>query len=299
MTWVATAIIGGALITGEANKDAASAAAGQAPQFAKQLQGPINQQLGRLEDTTRNVFAGDRVADLNEFQNQGLGQTPGLAQALSGFAGTSGQGFSDIASGSRIGQNPFLEQQLAGMRQQVNQNLQRNQLPGVRNNAIAGGGLGGTRQGIAEGVAIGDANQSLINAEGALRSQQVNADQQQQLQALLGQQQILQGQAGSQNALLRAGGIQQQQSQAEIGAEMAQFNEGQDLQFARDQDLLSILLGTPAVQGQLPAQTNPLVAGLGAGITTSQLFGGNPTQTVDPVTLPGNIPGTPLAFPVV
>ena len=274
MTWVATAIVGGALITGEANKSAAKSASGARPQFASVLQPGIEQQLGRVEDTSIDTFGGDRVADFTGFQQQGLAQTPGLAQSLQGFANTTGQGFGDIASGSRIGQNPFLEQQLAGMRANVNQNLQQNQLPAIQNNAIAGGGLGGSRQGIAQGLAIQGANRDILQAETAARSGQVNADQQQQLQALLGQQQILQGQGGAQNALLSAGALQQGQDQAEIGGQMQAFNEDQTAQFNRDQDLLSILLGTPAVQGQIPAQTNPLVAGLGAGITTSQLFGG-------------------------
>ncbi len=269
MSGVAAAVgIGSALIT----RNSGGSSGGGRPKFAKIVEPGINRQLDRTEDTTREVFSGDRVADLTSLQQQGVAQTPGIAQALQGAAGTSAGGFDTIAGGSRIGQNPFLEQQLAGMRANVNQNLLQNQLPGIQNNAIAGGGLGGSRQGIAQGLAIQGANRDILQAETTARAGQVNIDQEQQLRALLGQGSILSGQGGAQDALLRGGGIQQAQAQAEIGGEIQQFNEGQDLQFERDQQLLSILLGTPAQNQTVPQQSDPVAAGLGAALTASQLF---------------------------
>lgn len=308
MSGVALAVgLGSAYVAGKEGDKNRAAAANQRPQFAKIVEPGIKRQLDRTEDTTRNVFSGDRVANFSDLQQQGLGQTQGLADSLQGFAGTSGQGFDQIASGSRIGNNPFLEQQLAGMRTNVNQNLMQNQLPAIQNNAIAGGGLGGSRQGIAQGLAIQGANRDILQAETTARSGQVNMDQAQQLQALLGQQQILQGQGGSQRALLAAGGIQQGQEQAEIGGVMQQFNEGQDMQFERDQQLLSILLGTPAQNQAIPQSTNPAAAGLGAALATSQLLGqggggGTQAPAVSPTFLPPGVSptaggGSPLLSP--
>lgn len=62
--------------------------------------------------------------------------------------------------------NPFLADMFKGIEQQGTQNLQNNVLPGVRYGAMAAGGFGGTRQGIAEGNAIGQ-SQSAISAQKA------------------------------------------------------------------------------------------------------------------------------------
>ncbi len=271
---VGGAIIGGALITSSGNKSAAETAANATPNFPTQLQPLVTQTAGNLEGHDPiEQFQGDRVADLTSFQQQGLAQTPGLAQALQGQAGTAAGGFNTFAGGGQVGQNPFLEQAIQAMQQSGNQNLQRNQLPAIRNNAVATGGLGGSRQGIAEGLAISDLNQTLVNQEAGMRSGQFNQDQSNQLQALINQGNILGGQGAGQGALLAAGGIQQQQNQAEIGGAQQLFNEQQNQEFDRQAQLLQILTGAPASTPQIPAQANPLVAGLGAGLATSQLFG--------------------------
>ena len=317
------AIIGGSLITASGNKSAAKIAAGATPKFATELQPLVTQTAGNLEapkfDAEGNQispggiagqpiqqFQGDRVADFTGFQQQGLSQTPGLSQALQQQAGTAAGGFQTFAGGSQVGQNPFLDQAIQAMQQSANQNLQRNQLPGIRNTAVAAGGLGGSRQGIAEGLAISDLNQTLVNQEAGLRSGQFNQDQQNQLQALINQGNILGGQGASQQALLQSGALQQQQAQAEIGGAQQLFDEQQNQEFNRQQQLLQILTGAPASVPQIPNQANPLVAGLGAGLATSQLFGGGATNNFIPGSSstflpPGTSPtfggGSPLVSP--
>ncbi len=307
----AATVIGGSLITSKGNKDAAKIAAGATPKFATELQPLIKQTAGNLETggiagQPIQQFQGDRIADFTGFQQQGLAQTPGLAQALQGQAGTAAGGFQTFAGGGQVGQNPFLDQAIQALRQSANQDFQRNQLPAIQNNAIAAGGLGGSRQGIAQGVALGDLNQSLINQEAGLRSGQFNQDQSNQLQALINQGNILGGQGASQAALLGAGGIQQQQAQAEIGGERQLFDEQQNQEFNRQQQLLQILTGAPASVPQIPNQANPLVAGLGAGLAAQQLFGNTPTNNFIPgagstFLPPGVSPtaggGSPLASP--
>lgn len=295
---VSGSVIGGALITANSQPGAPGP-----PQFAEQVQPLVDQTVGNL--ATGGIagqpiqqFEGDRVADLTALQQQGIGQTQGLATALQGQAGTAAQGFQTFAGGSQVGQNPFLEQAIQAMQQSGNQNLARNQLPLVRNTAVASGGLGGSRQGIAEGLAISDLNQQLVNTEAGMRTQQFQQDQTNQLNALIQQGNILGGQGLSQQALLQGGGIQQQQAQAEIGGEMQLFNEQQQQEFDRQQQLLQILMGAPAATPQLPNQQSPLAAGLGTGIIASQLFGGsNPTNPLvgqNTLTAPPGGIGRPL-----
>lgn len=61
-------------------------------------------------------------------------------------------------------QNPYLDQMATGIKNTVNDNLQQNILPGIGDSAMASGGYGGTRQGIAQGLAIGQSNKYLSDA---------------------------------------------------------------------------------------------------------------------------------------
>lgn len=284
MSGVATAAVvggvAGGYLTGEANKDAAQIAAEAKPQFADVLMPQIKSQLDRVEDTNVASFEGDRVADFSGNQQQGISMAQALAGTLDSQAGTAGAGFTDFAGGANVNNNPYLNSDLALQRQAALQDFQRNQMPAIRNNAVSTGGIGGSRQGIAEGVALGNLNQDLLQADISQRSQQRNTDLSQQLQALINQGSILSGQEAGQSQLLRTGSLEQGQAQAEIGAEREAFNEQNIDQFNRDQDLLSILLGTPAVQGQVPYSTDPLAAGTGTALAISQLW---PQQNTQPV----------------
>jgi len=73
--------------------------------------------------------------------------------------------------------NPYLQNQADAITNQVNRNLQNNILPGINSQAQAAGGYGGSRQGIAQGLAIGQTNQDLSNALAGLYGQQYQNDQ--------------------------------------------------------------------------------------------------------------------------
>ena len=73
--------------------------------------------------------------------------------------------------------NPWLPKMGEAITQQATQNLQNNILPGIRSGAQAVGGFGGSRQGIAEGNAIGQTNQGISNALAGLYSNAYGQDQ--------------------------------------------------------------------------------------------------------------------------
>lgn len=91
---------------------------------------------------------------------------------MTGYAQGAGQSFVDqYRGGEQYWLNPnniFNPDNIPGFRSaqegvtnQVTQNLQRNILPAIRGNSITGGGLGGSRSAISEGLAIGDTNSAL------------------------------------------------------------------------------------------------------------------------------------------
>jgi hypothetical protein len=64
--------------------------------------------------------------------------------------------------------NPYLNQIAGNITTQVNNNLQRNLLPGIRSGAVANGQVGSSREGIAQGLAMGDTANALSGALGTL-----------------------------------------------------------------------------------------------------------------------------------
>ncbi len=278
MPWMTgAAILGGALITSDSNQDAAALAANAVPQPMAEIQPLMQQTADTLQGANPlEIYQGDRVADFSGMQTQGLTEAQRLAQAQMGQASTAAAGFDQFASGSMIGNNPYLEQAIGGMQESANRNLMQGQMPGITNNAVIGGGLGGSRQGIAQGVAMSNLNADLINKEGNMRQGQFNQDTSNMLAALTNQGSILGGQSNAMNTLLGAGGIEQAQSQANINADIGKFNEEQNSQYNRDQELLRILMGAPAGAAQIPNQTNPLLGGIGLATSLNELgvFGG-------------------------
>ncbi len=86
-------------------------------------------------------------------------------------------GGGNLGMGSSAPSNPYLQSQAGGIAQTATRNLQNNILPGIDSGAVAAGGYGGSRQGIAEGNAIGQTNQDITNATANLYGNAYAQDQ--------------------------------------------------------------------------------------------------------------------------
>lgn len=84
---------------------------------------------------------------------------------------------------SQIANNPYLNQMMQNNARNVTDNLLRNALPSIRSNAAMAGQYGGSRQGIAEGLAIGEAAKGLADSSAKLQSNAWNTGMQQRGQA--------------------------------------------------------------------------------------------------------------------
>lgn len=136
--------------------------AGQQGQAGQQQMQQILQAIGGA--------AGQVKPQINQTLQQGAQQTaPGLGFLTSG----------DVLS---PGSNPALQGAIEAASRPVVENFQRNVLPSITQEGIASGGYGGTRQGIAEGIA----GQALNRQVGDIASTLSNQNYQSGLQAMLG-----------------------------------------------------------------------------------------------------------------
>ena len=101
---------------------------------------------------------------------------------------TSDQGYGDALSQILSGtpNNPYLQQMMDGIASNATTNFQRNVLPGIQSGAALAGGYGGSRQGIAEGLAMGDLNRDILNTQANLFGS-ANEAAQQRMAAMTGQ----------------------------------------------------------------------------------------------------------------
>jgi hypothetical protein len=91
------------------------------------------------------------------------------------------QGIFDTALGGyNQMMNPGINPQLQAYSGEVQRNLERNLLPSIQGNAAGFGQMGGSRHGVAQGLALGDSNQQITN----MASNLYNQDQNRTMQAM-------------------------------------------------------------------------------------------------------------------
>jgi len=208
--------------------------------------------LGQARGASQNLmspYQGQTVAAMTPQQQQSLGRIGELSN------------FSLTPEAIQGQMNPYIqnveEAALAQGRKALSQNLNQISDAGIR-----AGGAFGSRQGILEGVAASEQAMNQANLSAQLRQQ---GYQQAVQNTLAGQQAAL----GSAQAGYSAGALGQQQNQAELAAQEAQYNamRGYPLE---QLDIFGAALGqTPygktAIERQ-PLTSNPIMGGMGGAL---------------------------------
>lgn len=130
---------------------------------------------------------------LRAAQTQNAGITMGQVQSFMGGGGGGGGGGQGLP---QYQPNPYLDKMAAGITQQTTRNLNEQIMPGIRSQAIAAGGFGDARHGVAEGLAIGRTNDALTNSLANLYGTDYNNERNRQMQLQIANQQNQLGYAG-------------------------------------------------------------------------------------------------------
>lgn len=140
------------------------------------------------------------------------------------------------------GVNPLLDKNVALALEQASTDLSRNLLPQIRSDAGAAGQYGGSRQNIAEGLALSDANRNALTAAMGAYGDQYSSDRAANLQAQAQQDQTALG-AAQQIQNIMTGNT------ANLGAGMDMAGGFQNLQWNPLMNYANIL-GQPIVLGE-------------------------------------------------
>lgn len=194
--------------------------------------GSSSQQRVAFEDVFARLFGGAEGA--------AAGLDPSLLSGAADQLFSGGLDFLEQLTGgaetdflqSRVaGESPVLGEQITNLGEDIGAFFREQVLPGITSEAVAGGGLGGGRQGVAEGIAAQSAGREFQRGATTLRAADITARD--SAAAVLGEQRI--GAAGT--GLAQLGSL----------AGIADFGFGANLQpFER----LSALLGGPTVLGE-------------------------------------------------
>ena len=193
---------------------------------------------------------------------------PGQAQA----ANTAMGNYNRLSNAADVANNPYVQGMMGVNNYNTSQQLKNEWLPAITNRAIASGsgGMGSSREGLAQGQAIGNASQQLSNANAGLLNTAYGQGLQAQLGALSGLGGLQQGMMAPAQALYSAGQAQEGYQQNQLNAPWQQLqNMGAALQYTNP-------LGT--LQG----------SGTGRNVTDS-----GPTGTWDPYTMQRTPPAAP------
>jgi len=118
----------------------------------------------------------------NDLQLLGRGNTLGYAEgALPGMIGQAQGAWGNMLGG---GMNPYVEQMIAGANNNLAQNFQRNVLPAISNQAQASRGYGGSRQGVAQGLAAEGLAEAMGNSTTSILNNAYNTGQSNQISAM-------------------------------------------------------------------------------------------------------------------
>lgn len=176
--------------------------------------------------------------------------------------------------------NPFLQSAIGAATRPITEQLTQATLPAIRGEAITSGQFGGSRQGIAEGLAAQGASRATGDVAGTLASQGYQAALDAGIRALglAPATGALQFQPGG--ALSAVGAERQSQEQAGINAEIQRFMQEQLLPFLSAKEVAGLAFGMPG------ATTVATGATTGGGISPIQgALGGAATGAVLATTL--------------
>jgi len=192
------------------------------------------------------------------------GYATGPGAALTDAAGTANKTLLDPNLMLNPQNIPGFQASQDAMMQSLTRNLTENQLPQVRNEASMTGGYGGSKQGIAEGLAVGRTNdaiaQALANMNVGAYGQGLNA-----MQGAIGLAPSTYATGTAPATTVGQVGAAQRADQAgEVMAGREQFAEQQAAAPANTLDLLRQLMG---VQGQYGGTTSGVQTGAQTGAT--------------------------------
>lgn len=255
----------------------------------QQVLSPEQQQIMQLampgiKQFAANVpqrYQGNTVAGFTDAQTQGQNMVLGSAGAQQGIADNAADTSNFYTSGDiwNPSSNPNLQGAIDASVRPITENYQQVVEPGLRDEFTgAGQEFGGSRRNIAEGNAANSYMRNVGDTASKVAESEYNTNVDAQLKALGLTPQTASLQTAPGVTTSGVGDVQQAMNQANIGANVSNFNYDQLAPFLQSQELMSLLQGLPGggttstSTGNNPG-TNPGMSALGGAASGAALGG--------------------------
>lgn len=176
--------------------------------------------------------------------------------------------------------NPYVQNMMQSNAFNLNRNLQENLLPSVRGGALAAGGVGGSRQGIAEGLAMRGTQDALANANAQTMMGAYGQGLDAQGRALAMAPQSMNLGMMPMNVMSQVGAYNQGIDQTALGADMERWNYNQNLPWNTLNNYNSLLSSTPWGSSSTSTASgggggsSPIAGALGGGLAGAAIGSG-------------------------
>jgi hypothetical protein len=226
--------------------------------------------------STPQRYKGTQVAGFTPEQTQGQDMALASAAPQAELAANAAKANNFYTSGSvwDPASNPNLQGAIDASVRPITQQLTESQLPAIRGEAVTTGNFGGSRQGIAEGLASRGASQAIGDTASKLVQNQYQTNVDAQLKAM-GLLPTVQGaQTAAATTTSGVGDVRQAMDQARINENVNAYNYDQMAPFLQSKEIMSLLQGLPGGSttstGNNPT-TNPLMSSLGGAAAGASL----------------------------
>lgn len=226
---------------------------------------------------TPQRYGGSTVSDFNANQTGGQQQVLDASGNMQAVADSAAGANKFMTGGSMWDPkyNPALQGTIDATTRPIVQNYQEKVLPGIRSDAISSGNFGGSRQGVAEGIAARDTATAIGDTAAKTTEDLYGKNLTAQLQAMALAPGVTQNLMAPGQAQSAVGDVQQAMSQAKLN-ELVQnfFADSGGLDYAKAKDILGLVGGMPGGStvstGSVP-QPNMAMSTLGGAASGAAL----------------------------
>jgi len=237
------------------------------PAYVKPYLQNAAKSASNLSQIPFEYFPNQTYIGQNEFQDQGASQalaygtSPAMMSQINNAMGAQ----QSMLAAPDVANNPYLTNIKNSNARLVGEQLQRNVMPGIQDQFVSRGGLGGSRQGIAEGLAASDAQKQIMDYNARIDAAGYGEGLAQQRAGMGFVPQTMGLGYMPAQAMSAFGQYANQDPQLSLQEQMSRFDFAQQEPWDRLNQAMAVYMGMP---GSTTSATNP-----NAGMGTNPLMG--------------------------
>jgi len=224
-----------------------------------------------------DFYPGQTYVDRAPLENQA--QMERLGYSLGPMRGQIGELMdtqSRMLNAANVYGNPAIEGQIDAVQRRLNRNLTQDALPGIRSGSIAAGQLGGSRQGLAEGDAIGRNQEAIGDAAAQIYGDAYGQGLKAQAAAMEFAPTAMQTAMMPYNVMGDVGAYQRGEQEMALQEDMNRYQYNQQLPVQNLNNYMQMLQGAPwgsSSTSQMPDRGFSGTGALGGAMTGASLGG--------------------------